>query len=70
MRERTCFREIELERDQVSERVCMCVSAEGVKENYVGADLPGVCGSVVFAEYLPHVMRERERDNKLQRDRE
>ena len=47
--------------------VCMCVRAEGVKEKYVWADLPGLCGSVVLAECLPHVMRERERENKLQR---
>ena len=33
--------------------VCLCVRAEGGKEKYVLADLPGFCGSVVCAECLP-----------------
>ena len=35
--------------------VCVCVRAEGGKEKYVWADLPGFCGSVVCAECLPRV---------------
>ena len=35
--------------------VCMCVRAEGGKEKYVWADLPGLCGRVVSAESLPRV---------------
>ena len=35
--------------------VCVCVRAEGGKEQYVWADLPGLCGSVLFAECLPRV---------------
>ena len=35
--------------------VCVCVRAEGGKEKYVWADLPGLCGSVACAECLPRV---------------
>ena len=35
--------------------VCVCERAEGEKEKYVLADLPGFCGSVVSAECLPRV---------------
>ena len=35
--------------------VCVCVRAEGGKESYVLADLPGFCSCVVCAESLPRV---------------
>ena len=38
--------------------VCVCVRAEGGKESYVSADLPGFCSCVVCAESPQRVHNE------------
>ena len=35
--------------------VCVCARADGGKEKYIWVKPPGLCDSMVCAEYLPHV---------------